>query len=396
MILLGVTGSIAAYKAVELARLFIKQGVGVKVVMTEAATEFVTPLTFRSITGTPVATDMFAEPEEWKAAHLSLADEADVILVAPATADAIAKIAHGVADELLFSTILASDAPLVVAPAMHAGMYEDATTQENLATLRARGAVVVESERGELASGDVGLGRLASLEKIVEAAMGELGRANDLEGRRVLVTAGGTQEPLDAVRYLGNRSSGKTGYAIARECRGRGAQVTLVSAPTALTSPSGVELVPVVTAAEMTDAVLGRFDEVDAVIMTAAVADFSPADPVHGKLKKDAAPESIALKKNRDILAELGKRKNRQVLIGFAAETRDVAGNARGKLQAKNLDLVVGNDVSKPGIGFGADENEVVLVGAEGDEELPRMSKTQLARTIVDRVAALIESRASG
>lgn len=390
-VLLGVTGSIAAYKAVELARLFIKRGVSVKTVMTEAAAEFVTPLTFRSITGNPVGIDMFEEPTEWKAAHVSLATEVDAILVAPATADAIAKLAEGVADELLFSTVLASKAPLVVAPAMHTEMYENAATQHNLETLRSRGAVVVEAESGQLASGDVGTGRLASLETIIEAVMDELGRARDLAGRRVLVTAGGTQEPLDAVRYLGNRSSGKMGYAVARECSARGASVVLVSAPTALRPPQEVEFVGVRTAREMADAVFQRFDDADAVLMTAAVADFSPAEPSAGKIKKDAAPESIGLMRNVDILAELGKLKKSQVLVGFAAETEDVTRNARSKLEAKNLNLVVANDVSRPDVGFGADENEVVLVGPEGDEALPKMSKAQLARRIVDRLVGLLD-----
>ncbi|RJQ56476.1 MAG: bifunctional phosphopantothenoylcysteine decarboxylase/phosphopantothenate--cysteine ligase CoaBC [Actinobacteria bacterium] len=392
-VLLGVTGSIAAYKAVELARLLIKRGVTVKTVMTEAAAEFVTPLTFRSITGNPVGIDMFEEPTEWKAAHVSLAAEADAIAIAPATADAIAKLAEGIADELLFSVVLASKAPLVVAPAMHTEMYENPATQHNLDLLRSRGAVVVEAESGQLASGDVGTGRLASPEKIVDAVMGELGRARDLAGHRVLVSAGGTQEPLDAVRYLGNRSSGKTGYAIARDCALRGAAVVLVSAPTAMRPPRDVELVAVRTAEEMAEATFERFDEADAVVMSAAVADFSPAEPSIGKIKKDAAPTLIALRRNVDILAELGKRKKKQVLIGFAAETDEIVANARGKLEAKNLDLVVANDVSRPGAGFDADDNEVVLVGPEADEALPRMSKVQLARHIVDRLVGLLEAR---
>lgn len=390
-VLLGVTGSIAAYKAVELARLLAKRGLQVKVAMTKAACEFVAPLTFSSITGNPVAADMFAEPSRRQAAHVSLADEADLILVAPATADTIAKLAYGIADEILFSTVLASDAPLVVAPAMHSEMYEDAATQGNLATLRGRGATIVEAETGELASGDVGPGRLADLGAIVEAVMVELGRVRDLEGRRVLVTAGGTQEPLDPVRYLGNRSSGKTGYAIADECARRGAGVTLVSAPTSLVAPAGVAVVPVGSAREMADAVLERFDKVDAVVMTAAVADFAPAEPSASKIKKDAAPRSIALAPTLDILAEVGKRKKGQVLIGFAAETEDVAAGARAKLDAKNLDMVVANDVSKPGIGFGADDNEVILVGRDGDEQLPRTSKVEMAREIVDRLAGLLD-----
>lgn len=388
-ILLGVTGSIAAYKAVELARLLHTQKLSVKVAMSKAACEFVTPLTFRAITGNAVATSMFA-PEQWKAAHVSLADEADLIVVAPATANAIARLAFGIADEILYSTVLASHAPLIVAPAMHSAMYEHDATRKNLATLRRRGAVIVEAETGELASGDIGPGRLADLERIVSAVMTELQRRSDLEGLSVVVTAGGTQEPLDPVRYLGNRSSGKMGYAIAAECARRGAQVTLVSAPTALAVPAGVERVDVVTGAEMSEAVSARFDEAEAVVMAAAVTDFAPAQPSAAKIKKGKAPSSIALVRNPDVLAELGKRKGRRVLIGFAAETDDVAANARAKLGAKNLDLVVGNDVSEPGIGFGSDENEVVLIDADRDESLPRLSKTEVARHVVDRLAKLL------
>lgn len=393
IVLLGVTGSIAAYKAVELARLIQKQGVTVKVAMTEAATEFVTPLTFRTITGHPVATSMFAENVEWKAAHVALADEVEAILIAPATADVIAKLAHGIADDILLSTALACQKPLLVAPAMHSAMLENPATLANISMLRRRGVIFIDAESGELSSGDIGPGRLASPAAIVERLMAELRRVRDLEGRRILVTAGGTQEPVDPVRYLGNRSSGKTGYAIAEEAARRGASVTLVSAPTSLGTPAGVDTVQVMTAREMADAVFERFENVDAVVMCAAVADFAPAGPSATKIKKQAGLDSIGLTRNPDILAELGRTKNHQVLVGFAAETGDPAAEGRAKLLAKNLDLVVANDVSVPGLGFGSDENQVILVGKGCDEGLPRMSKTDISRHVVDHLVELLPSR---
>ncbi len=389
-VLLGVTGSIAAYKAVELLRLLQKRGLTVKVAMTPAACEFVTPLTFQTLSGFPVASAIFDESVEWKAAHVSLADEANCIVVAPATADFIAKLAYGLADDILASTILASDAPLVIAPAMHAGMLDDAATQANLKTLADRGALIVEPEEGELASGDAGPGRLAALEKIVQAVAAETEATADLEGKTVVVTAGGTQEPLDPVRYIGNRSSGKTGFAIAAEAARRGAAVVLISGPTELSPPRGVELVRIMTASEMHAAVLERYEAADAIVMTAAVADFAPSEAREEKLKKEELPEFISLQRNPDILAELGSRKGGKVLVGFAAETRNVLENARGKLEAKNLDMIVANDVSKPGVGFGSDENEVTLVTRDGEEDLPRMSKTRLAKRIAGELASLL------
>ncbi|RJQ54148.1 MAG: bifunctional phosphopantothenoylcysteine decarboxylase/phosphopantothenate--cysteine ligase CoaBC [Actinobacteria bacterium] len=386
-ILLGVTGSIAAYKAVELVRLLQKRGFTVKAALTPAAAEFVTPLTFRTITGHPVASSMFEEKVEWKAEHVALADEASCIVVAPATADFIAKLAYGIADDILAATILASRAPIVIAPAMHAGMWENEATRRNVTALTERGFVFVGPEDGELASGDSGPGRLAALEAIAEEAVLAAATSRELAGKHVLVTAGGTREPIDAVRFIGNRASGKTGHAIAAEVARRGAKVTLVSAAM-LPSPPGVELVRVETAGDMAKAVFDRFDETDAVVMTAAVADFAPAAPLGGKLKKSEAPASIELAANPDILSELGRRKGRQVLIGFAAETDDLLENARAKLSAKNLDVVVANDVSRPGIGFDSDDNEVVVVSHDGEEALPKMSKKRLAAAIVDRLVA--------
>lgn len=392
-VVLGVTGCIAAYKSCELVRELLGRGLRVKVVMTEHATRFVGPTTFRALTREPVAAGMWDEPGA-PIHHISLAGEADVLAIAPCTANVLAKLAHGRADDLLSTTVLATEAPLVIAPAMNVHMWRDEAVRENVRVLRGRGAIIVEPVSGELACGDVGEGRLAEVSDICDAVEAEARRSHDLAGVGVLVTAGPTLEPLDAVRHLGNRSSGLTGYAIAEEAARRGAEVTLVSGPTSLPDPFGVRTVRVTTAVEMEAAVGEAYEACDAVVGAAAVSDFRPAEPSEVKLKKDSAPDAVRLERNPDILAGLGARKGDRVLVGFAAETGDVLANARAKLGAKNLDLVVANDVSDPCLGFGSESNKVWLVTAAGVEELPAMGKRAIARRLCGELAAMLASRA--
>ncbi|MGB4592153.1 MAG: bifunctional phosphopantothenoylcysteine decarboxylase/phosphopantothenate--cysteine ligase CoaBC [Coriobacteriia bacterium] len=392
-ILVGVTGCIGAYKACELTRKLMRREFRVKVVMTESATRFVTPLTFRTLTGEPVAVSLWADEPESKVHHISLAEEADVVVLAPCTANVIAKLAHGRADDMLTTTVLAAEAPVIVAPAMNTHMWRKDVTQANVSALRARGYVFVEPGHGALACGDVGEGRLAEVSAIADAAEAEAHRARDLAGVHVLVTAGPTHEPLDPVRFIGNRSSGKTGFAIAEEAARRGARVSLVTGPVSLADPFGVEVVRVTTALQMRAAVLARFESSDVVIASAAVADFRPATFASGKIKKTDAPEALVLERNPDILAELGAANDgRAVLVGFAAETSDVVAYAREKLVAKHLDLVVANDVSGE-LGFETDENRVVFVSADAAEDLPVLDKRVIARELLGRVAALASTR---
>ena len=393
-IVLGVTGGIAAYKAVELASRLTQAGAVVDVIMTEAATRFVAPLTFQAIVQRPVITDMFALAKEMEIAHVSLAERADVVVVAPATANTIAKLAQGLADNMLTATVLATAAPLIVAPAMDAGMYENPATQANLALLQERGAVIVGPAYGRLASGKVGKGRLAEIREIVGTIRMVLGREGELAGRRVLVTAGGTREYIDFVRFIGNPSSGKMGYALAEAARDRGAEVTLVSAPTALPKPVGVELVAVETAQEMRDAVLDALPETDLLLMAAAVADYRPAHRVGRKIKKGEAEElTLRLVRNPDILAEVAARRGPKpaVVVGFAAETEDLVANAKAKLVEKRLDLIVANDVTAPDSGFGADTNRVTLLDRRGRiEALPLLPKTEVAERVLDWAVELL------
>lgn len=393
VVVLGITGCIAAYKACELSRLLVRDGVRVKVVMTEAATHFVGPVTVRTLTDEPVATSLW-DPSDAPVHHVSLAEEADVFVIAPCTANVIAKLAHGRADDILTTTALATEAPMVIAPAMNTHMWRAEATRENVATLRARGVIIVGPGTGELACGDVGEGRLAELDDILAAVRSEIARSNDLAGVRMLVTAGPTHEQIDPVRFIGNASSGKTGYALAEEAARRGADVTLVSGPTALPDPFGVRCLRVRTALEMQSAVQEAYLATDVVIAAAAVSDFRPAEPSSEKLKKDGAPDTIALVRTPDILAELGADKGRRVLVGFAAETSDVLAHAREKLVSKRLDLVVANDVSDPALGFASEENRVWLVSSAGEEALPMMHKRALAREILDRVATLARGAA--
>lgn len=386
-VVLGVSGGIAAYKAVDLCRRLIDAGAYVMPVLTVDATRFVGALTFSALASEPARVGLFevtADPIP----HTRLGQTADLVIVAPATARLIGKYAAGISDDLLSATLLATRAPVVVAPAMHTEMWEHVAVQENLDTLRRRGVHVVPPESGRLAGGDVGEGRLAAPESIIAAAAEILTHRGDLDGVRVLVTAGGTREAIDAVRFIGNRSSGKMGHAVARQAAVRGAAVTLVTT-TSVDLPDGIEVVSVTTAQEMFDAVVERFEATDAAIMAAAVADFRPKAPATGKLKKADGPPEIALEPTADILAELGARKRGQVLVGFAAETENVTENAAAKLSAKRADLLVANDVSAPDSGFEVDTNRAILLDSQGVcESTPLLSKPALADLILDRVAA--------
>ncbi len=388
-VVLGVTGSIAAYKAADLASRLTQAGFAVYTVMTENATKLIGPATFRALTGHPVATEMFELSNPFSIEHVSLADLADLFVVAPATANVIAKLAHGIADDLLTCTALATRAPILVAPAMHTAMWENPATQANVETLRARGVRLVGPAVGRLASGGHGAGRMAAVDDIADEITALLGRTGDLAGRRVLVTAGGTREALDPVRFLGNPSSGKMGYAIAAAARDRGAEVTLISAPTALRRPGGVRALDVVTADEMLAAVRQTLSGHDVLVMAAAVADFAPQKTLPEKAKKAKAPLTLDLKRTADIL-EAVRDVPVRVRVGFAAETENLVENARDKLGRKGLDFVVANDVGGADSPFGSNESHVVLVDADGATPTPRLSKRALADLILDRVVGLL------
>ncbi len=389
-VVLGVTGSIAAYKAVDLASKLSQEGINVDVVLTKAATEFVTPLSFRAITHRPALVDMFAPVTEFSLEHVALAERADAVVIAPATANTMAKLATGIADDLLSCTVLATSAPIILAPAMDLGMYQNDITQQNQEKLRSRGFIIVGPGYGRLASGAVGLGRLAEMDEILGTIHQVLGQGGDLAGRKILVSAGGTQEALDPVRYLSNRSSGKMGYALAAAARDRGATVILISAPTALKPPVGVEVVWVQTALQMQDAIMQRTGGADAVIMAAAVADYRPATPVKSKIKRVAAkPLTLELVPNPDILSQISG----PLKVGFAAETERLVRNAKKKLAEKGLDLIVANDVTAPDSGFAVDTNRVILIDSQGTEHLPLLSKTEVAHRVLGRVVALLAAR---
>jgi len=391
-IVLGVTGSIAAYKAVDLASKLTQAGALVDVVMTRAATEFVTPLTFQSITGRPVPSDMWDSPTQFEIEHIALAQRAEVVVIAPATANVIAKLAAGIADDLLCCTVLATRAPVIVAPVMNVNMYENQVTQANLERLASRGFAIVDPEYGPMACGAVGRGRLADTETILAAVERALRRGEDLAGKRVVVTAGGTQEPIDPVRHITNRSSGKMGYALAEAARDRGADVVLISAPTALTLPAGMRTIRTVTALEMRDAVLVEAPAADALVMAAAVADYRPAAPSDAKLKKGGSSGLVLkLTRNPDILSEA---RGDFVKVGFAAETEDLIRNAAAKLKEKDLDLIVGNDVAATDSGFDTDTNRVTIIDRSGNrEDLPLMSKRDVAHKVIDRVVEALAAR---
>lgn len=395
-ITLGVTGGVAAYKAAELVRRLQQEGHSISVVMTRAAREFVTPLTFAALSGQKVITDLFGDSSSGGAnlesaiEHIAVAQRTDLLLVAPATADIIAKFARGVADDFLTTLYLACTAPVVIAPAMNVNMWNHAATQENVGTLRARSVKIVEPDEGYLACGMTGPGRLAGLEDILGAVHEVTKALRDLEGETVLVSAGPTREDLDPVRYITNRSSGKMGYAVAEAAAKRGAKVILISGPVILETPAGVERVDVRTAEEMRRAVGERFPEASIAVLAAAVSDYRPAELRAEKIKKSNTPLAISLEPTTDILAEVATRKGQKIVVGFAAETDQVAENARKKLASKNADLMVANDVTAEGAGFDSDTNVVTLFSRDGrDLALPKMPKSEVAERVLDEVLRL-------
>jgi phosphopantothenoylcysteine decarboxylase / phosphopantothenate---cysteine ligase len=388
-IVLGVTGGIAAYKAAELIRELVRAGARVYVIMTRSAREFVTPLTFQTLSGNPVSTELFSLIEESEIGHISLADRADILVIAPATANIIGKIAGGIADDMLSTVVLATKAPVLLAPAMNVHMWENPTCRENIQKLRARGYRFIDPEAGELACGYEGKGRLAEVSAITEEIRSLLA-PKDLAAETVLVTAGPTEEDLDPVRFLSNHSSGKMGYALARAARRRGAEAILVSGPTSLTAPAGVRTVRVRSALEMREAVFQNFTKASILIMAAAVSDYRPRQKAGQKMKKDSVPAVLELERNPDILWEAGRIKENRILVGFAAETQNLLKNAKEKLAKKNLDLIVANDVSLPGAGFQVDTNIVRLIPRSGKaEKLPLLSKDDLADRILERILVL-------
>ena len=390
-VVLGVTGGIAAYKACELLRLLQKAGVDVYVVMTKHACQFVAPLTFEPLSGHPVAVDTFERPATWEVEHIALAKRADLFLIAPATANIIGKMANGIADDMLSTTVMATKAPVMIAPAMNTGMWENPATQENVARLMARGVHVVTPATGHLACGDSGAGKLEDVSVIAERALAVLNQKKDLEGLRVMVTAGPTREALDPVRYISNRSSGKMGYAIAKAAMERGANVTLLTGPVSLTPPAGVTVVPFMTTQDLLDAALEHVDAQDVIIQSAAPADYRAKEIASQKMKKQGGADMvIELVENPDVAATLGKNKREdQIFVGFAAETNDVLAHAQGKLVKKNLDMIVANDVTAPGAGFDVNTNIVTLITREGMNALPLMSKDDVADEILSAVIKL-------
>jgi len=387
-ILLGVTGSISVYKAVDLASKLTQAGINVDVVMTESATKFVTPLSFQSITHRPVYTDMWAPVTEFNIKHVSLAERADLVVIAPATANTIAHIAYGFADDLLQCTVLSTRAPILIAPAMDVGMYQNEATQENLQKLIDRGHTIVGPASGRLASGLEGPGRLVEVPDLLAAIYQALGKAEDLSGKRIVVSAGGTQEPIDPVRYIGNYSSGIMGCAIAEAARNRGAEVTLIAGSISVHPPLGIDVVKVRTAAQMRDAVMEKASDTDVLIMAAAVADYRPQEAATGKIKRQQDELTIELAKTADIIGEVS---GDLIKVGFAAESEDLLENAKGKLQAKGLDLIVANDITSEDSGFEVDNNRVTIIVKDGKaDELPLMPKLEVAHKILDRVAKLV------
>ncbi len=390
-IVLGITGGIAAYKAADLASKLTQAGAKVEVVMTEAATKFITPLTLRNITHRPVVTDMFELASEWSVEHVALAEAADAVVIAPATANTIARLAAGIADNMLGTVVLATKAPVIICPAMNDNMYANSVTQQNVADLKARGFTFIEPEPGRLASGKIGgKGRLPETAKIIDVIEKVLGQKKDLDGKNIVVTAGGTREPIDPVRHIGNRSSGKMGYALAEAARDRGADVTLISANATLDDPAGVNIVKVGTAAEMKKAVGAAVKQADALLMAAAVADYQVELTAKSKIKKEMKDSlTLNLVKTPDILGEV---KGNFIKVGFAAESENLLANAKKKLAGKKLDMIVANDITKADSGFDVDTNRVILIDKKGQaEELPLMSKREVAEKILDRVKDLLK-----
>jgi phosphopantothenoylcysteine decarboxylase/phosphopantothenate--cysteine ligase len=391
-ILLGVCGGIAAYKAVEIASRLRKLDANVDVIMTQAATKFITPLTFQEITGNPVSSDMWEKVHNWNVEHIALAKKADVVLLAPATADIIGKLASGIADDMLSTTIMATTAPVFIAPAMNSNMYINPILQRNLQTLQQlSGYHIITPATGHLACGTNGIGRLPDPAVLVEEITNYTAQVQDLKGKRILITAGGTREAIDPVRYIGNRSSGKMGYALAEEAARRGASVTLVSGPTSLNVPAGIEFIKVETACQMQEYVDTIFAASDVVIMAAAVSDYRVRKIAGQKIKKTTEAFTLDLVKNPDILSALGKRKStEQILVGFAAETQNLLTFAKEKLQRKNLDMIIANDVSQKNVGFNYDTNMVKIITRDAAvEDIPLMSKKALAAIIIDKIRNL-------
>ena len=389
-VLLGVTGGIAAYKAAALASALVKQHCDVQVIMTKNATQFVAPLTFEQLTGNRALTDTFDRNFTRQVEHIAVADRADLVMIAPATANVCAKLAHGLADDMLTTTVLACRCPKLIAPAMNTNMWDNPVTQDNIKTLRHYGWQVISPASGRLACGAVGAGKLPEPEELLEHILRAIALPHDLEGKRVLVTAGPTQEALDPVRYLTNHSSGKMGYAIARMAAFRGAEVTLVSGPTSLTAPLGVERVDIVSAADLYREVTARAPEADFIFKAAAVADYTPAQYSGDKIKKKDGDLSLPLERTKDVLAELGaNRRDGQVICGFSMETRDLVENSRKKLESKGVQIIAANNLKVAGAGFGTDTNVMTLITADECVELPLMSKEQVANALLDKALEL-------
>ena len=392
-IVLGVSGSIAAYKAPDLASKLTQAGAAVDVAMTEAATRFVAPITFQSVTGRRAYHDMWDEASEIAELHVVLARRADLMVIAPATATTLARMAHGLAEDLVSLTALATRAPILVAPAMDPHMWEHAATQANVATLRSRGVTFVGPEEGRLASGQMGTGRMSEVPILLGAVRNAIGQGGDLTGKKIVVSAGGTREAIDPVRFVGNESSGKMGFAVAEAARDRGADVVLVSGQTALPDPYGVDVLRVRSATQMRDAVVAACDGAQALIMAAAVADFQPAEPVGEKIKREGRESlSLQLAPTPDILAEVG-RPTGLVKVGFAAESQELVANAKAKIESKGLDLIVANDITATDAGFSVDTNRVLVIDGKGEqEEWPLMTKYEVAWRILDKIQRLFEA----
>lgn len=384
-VVVGVSGGVAVYKALDVISRLRKKDVEVHVIMTKSATEFVTPLSFQSLSQNMVITDMFAEPKAWEIQHISLAKKADLMLIVPATANIIGKVANGIADDMLSTTIMATKAPVVFCPAMNTNMYENPIVQRNINLLKELGYEFIEPASGRLACGDEGKGKLQDTEIIAEETLRRLHSTNDLVGKKVVVTAGPTIVPIDPVRILTNRSSGKMGYSIAEEARDRGAEVVLISGPTFLRKPNGIKVIDVKTNEDMFNAIKNEFEDADIVIKSAAVADYKAKNYSSEKIKKTGDDLNLIFERDRDILKTLGDMKENQILVGFAAESSNLKENAKGKLERKNLDYIVANDISKPETGFASDENKVTIISKSGEEvSLEKMSKREVAKNIFD------------
>ena len=384
-VVVGVSGGVAVYKALDVISRLRKKDVEVHVIMTKSATEFVTPLSFQSLSQNMVITDMFAEPKAWEIQHISLAKKADLMLIVPATANIIGKVANGIADDMLSTTIMATKAPVVFCPAMNTNMYENPIVQRNISLLKELGYEFIEPASGRLACGDEGKGKLQDTEIIAEETLRRLHSTKDLVGKKVVVTAGPTIVPIDPVRILTNRSSGKMGYSIAEEARDRGAEVVLISGPTSLRKPNGIKVIDVKTNEDMFNAIKNEFEDADIVIKSAAVADYKAKNYSNEKIKKTGDDLNLIFERDRDILKTLGDMKENQILVGFAAESSNLKENAKGKLERKNLDYIVANDISKPETGFASDENKVTIISKSGEEvSLEKMSKREVAKNIFD------------